>query len=104
MGRLRFLGCEKNAAQPLTRDDVGRNSKAVDAMLEGFVEVTLADGSKIRCRPAFDLVKEYAAHFTPQTVEELTWLPLPPFRKLARHFGLIRDDAFCLGDGPEPVL
>ena len=33
------------------------------------------DGKKVRCRPVFDLVQEYAAHFDPKTVEELTWAP-----------------------------
>jgi nitrate reductase alpha subunit len=96
-----FWDAKKNAAQPLTRDDVGKNSKAVDAMLEGFVEVTLADGSKVRCRPVFDLVKEYAAHFTPQTVEELTWAPAAAVQKLARHFAQDPGTTlFALGMGP----
>lgn len=96
-----FWDAKKNAAQPLTRDDVGKNSKAVDAMLEGFVEVTLADGSKVRCRPVFDLVKEYAAHFTPQTVEELTWAPAAAVQKLARQFAQDPGTTlFALGMGP----
>ncbi len=85
----------------LTRDDVGDNSKAGDAQLEGVVEVALADGSKVKCRPVFDLVKEYAAHFDPKTVEELTWAPAAAIEKLARHFA--KDPGttlFALGMGP----
>ncbi|HRI05181.1 MAG TPA: molybdopterin-dependent oxidoreductase, partial [Pyrinomonadaceae bacterium] len=96
-----FWDAKKNAAQPLTRDDVGKNSKAVDAMLEGSIEVTLADGTKVKCRPVFDLVKEYAAHFTPQTVEELTWAPAAAVQKLARHFAQDPGTTlFALGMGP----
>ncbi|MGE3466848.1 MAG: molybdopterin-dependent oxidoreductase, partial [Pyrinomonadaceae bacterium] len=96
-----FWDAKKNAAQPLTRDDVGKNSKAIDAMLEGSIEVTLADGTKVRCRPVFDLVKEYAAHFTPQTVEELTWAPAAAVQKLARQFAQDPGTTlFALGMGP----
>ncbi len=85
----------------LTRDDVGDNSKAGNAQLEGVVEVTLADGSKVRCRPVFDLVKEYAAHFDPKTVEELTWAPAAAIEKLARHFAKEPGTTlFALGMGP----
>ena len=90
-----------NAPKVLTRDDVGKNSKVEDAMLEGSVEVTLADGSKVKCRPVFDLVKEYASHFTPQTVEELTWAPAAAVQKLARHFAKdFGTTLFALGMGP----
>ncbi len=96
-----FWDAKKNAAQALTRDDVGKNSKAVDAMLEGSVEVTLADGTKVKCRPVFDLVKDYASHFTPQTVEELTWAPAAAVQNLARHFAKdFGTTLFAVGMGP----
>ena len=38
--------------------------------------VTLADGATVRCRPVFDLVKEYAAHFDPKTTERTVRLGL----------------------------
>ena len=61
-----WFDTKTNKPQMLTRDDVGKNSKIGEAKLEGAVDVTLADGSVIRCRPVFDLVKEYAAHFDAQ--------------------------------------
>ena len=64
-----------NTPKALTRDEVGKNSKITEALLEGSIEVTLADGSKVKCRTVFDLIKEYAAHFDPKTVEEITWAP-----------------------------
>lgn len=70
-------------------------------MLEGSIDVTLADGSKVKCRPVFDLVKEYTAHFTPQTVEELTWAPAAAVQTLARHFAKdFGTTLFALGMGP----
>jgi nitrate reductase alpha subunit len=74
-----------NAPKPLTRDMVGKNSLVNDPLLEGSVEVTLAGGGKVRCRPVFDLVREYAAHFDPKTTEEITWAPAAAIESLARH-------------------
>jgi nitrate reductase alpha subunit len=74
-----------NAPKPLTRDMVGKNSLVNDPLLEGSVEVTLAGGGKVRCRPVFDLVREYAAHFDPKTTQEITWAPAAAIESLARH-------------------
>ncbi len=90
-----------NAPKAITRDDVGRKSSIGDPRLEGSIEVTLADGKKVRCRPAFDLVKEYAAHFDPKTIEELTWAPAATVESLAR--GLAKQPGttlFAIGMGP----
>jgi nitrate reductase alpha subunit len=90
-----------NSPRVLTRDEVGKNSKVGDALLEGSVEVTLANGSKVRCRPVFDLVKEYAAHFDPKTVEEITWAPAWAVEQLARQFAKEPGTTlFAIGMGP----
>jgi nitrate reductase alpha subunit len=90
-----------NAPKMMTRDEVGKNSKVGDALLEGSVEVTLADGKKVRCRPVFDLVKEYAAHFDPKTTEEITWAPAAAVESLARHFAQNPGTTlFATGMGP----
>ena len=93
------------APRAITRDEVGAKSKVGDPLLEGAVEVTLKDGTKVRCRPVFDLVYEYAAHCDPKTVEDATWAPAAvgrepraPAREEPRH------DALRGRDGPEPVL
>ena len=85
----------------MTRDEVGEKSNIDAAQLEGAVEITLADGKQVRCRPVFDLVKEYAAHFDPKTTEELTWAPAAAVESLARH--LAKDPGttlFAIGMGP----
>ncbi|MEK7830264.1 MAG: molybdopterin-dependent oxidoreductase, partial [Acidobacteriota bacterium] len=90
-----------NAPKMMTRDEVGKNSKVGGAQLEGSIEVTLADGKKVRCRPVFDLVKEYAAHFDPKTVEEITWAPAAAVESLARLFAKEPGTTlFATGMGP----
>ncbi|MBX3276587.1 MAG: molybdopterin-dependent oxidoreductase [Acidobacteria bacterium] len=90
-----------NAPKALTRDEVGKNSRVGDAQLEGSIEVTLADGKRVRCRPVFDLVNEYAAHFDPKTVEELTWAPAAAVESLARHIAKQPGTTlFAVGMGP----
>ena len=96
-----WFDTKTNKPQMLTRDDVGKNSKVGEAKLEGAIDVTLADGSTVRCRPVFDLVKEYAAHFDPKTVEELTWAPAAAVETLARHFAKdFGTTLFAVGMGP----
>lgn len=90
-----------NAPKKLTRDMVGRNSTVGEVLLEGPVEVRLADGKTVRCRPVFDLVKEYAAHFDPKTTEELTWAPAAAVESLARHIAANPGTTlFAVGMGP----
>lgn len=89
------------APKPLTRDEVGARSSVGAPLLEGTVEVQLADGKKVRCRPVFDLVKEYAAHFDPKTVEELTWAPAAAVESLARLLAKEPGTTlFAVGMGP----
>jgi len=90
------------APKPLTRDQVGAHSNVTaDVQLEGAVDVTLADGSKVRCRPVFDLVREYAAHFDPKTIEEMTWAPAPAVERLAREIAKQPGTTlFAIGMGP----
>jgi nitrate reductase alpha subunit len=87
--------------KPVNRDQVGARSPVSDPLLEGSVEVTLADGKSVRCRPVFDLVKEYAAHFDPKTTEELTWAPAAAVELLARHIARQPGTTlFAIGMGP----
>jgi len=90
-----------NMPKTMTRDMVGRNSNIADPLLEGSVEVALADGRKVRCRPVFDIVREYAAHFDPKTVEEITWAPAAAVESLARHIAKEPGTTlFAVGMGP----
>ncbi len=92
---------KSNAPKPVNRDQVGVHSEIGDPLLEGSVEVTLADGKKVRCRPIFDLVQEYVAHFDPKTIEEMTWAPAGAVEDLARHIAKQPGTTlFALGMGP----
>jgi nitrate reductase alpha subunit len=85
----------------LTRDQVGDHSAIGAALLEGTVEVPLHDGTSVRCRPVFDLVQEYAAHFDPKTVEEATWAPAAAVERLARELAAAPGTTlFAVGMGP----
>ncbi|MBI3209516.1 MAG: molybdopterin-dependent oxidoreductase, partial [Candidatus Solibacter usitatus] len=90
-----------DAPQPVTRDMVGKHSNVKDPLLEGSVYVTLADGKKVRCRPVYDLVWEYVAHFDPKTTSEITWAPPEAVEMLARHFAKAPGTTlFAIGMGP----
>jgi nitrate reductase alpha subunit len=90
-----------NAPKAITRDQIGEKSTVGDALLEGTIEVTLADGTKVRCRPVFDIVREYAAHFDPKTIEEMTWAPAAAVESLARQIAKEPGTTlFTVGMGP----
>jgi nitrate reductase alpha subunit len=92
---------DAGAPRPLTRDEVGARSGVANPRLEGAVTVTLRDGSTVRCRPVFDLVREYAAHFDPKTVEEMTWAPAAAVERLARDIAAHPGTTlFAIGMGP----
>jgi nitrate reductase alpha subunit len=107
-GKLReewgdFVWWDKTSNSPkeITRDAVGEKSPIKDPLLEGSIEVTLADGKKVRCRPNYDLIKEYVAHFDPKTTEEMTMAPASAVESLARH--IAKDPGttlFAIGMGP----
>lgn len=90
-----------NKPQPLTRDQVGKFSPVKDPLLEGSVEVTLHDGTKVKCRPVFDVIREYIDHFDPKTVEEITWAPATAVQSLARDIAKNPGTTlFAIGMGP----
>jgi nitrate reductase / nitrite oxidoreductase, alpha subunit len=98
-----YVWWDRVTGQPkaLTRDQVGQRSTVGDPQLEGSVTVRLADGTSVRCRTVFDLVKEYAAHFDPKTTEEITWAPAAAVEQLARDFAKQPGTTlFALGMGP----
>jgi nitrate reductase alpha subunit len=94
----------KKTAVPLTRDQVGKffDAAKIDPQLEGEVEVALADGKKVRCRPVFDLVKQYIVDtFTPEAIEEMTWAPRQAMESLAREVAATpAKTLFAVGMGP----
>ncbi|MEW5702550.1 MAG: molybdopterin-dependent oxidoreductase [Candidatus Zixiibacteriota bacterium] len=91
----------RNGPHAITRDEVGEKSRVGDPLLTGSIDVPLAKGGTVRCRPVFDLIGEYAAHFDPRTVEELTWAPSASVEALARHIAADPGTTlFAVGMGP----
>jgi nitrate reductase alpha subunit len=88
----------------VNRDQVGVHfdRARVDPTLEGEVEVTLADGTQVRCRPVFDVVKQYVVdNFSPAQTEEVTWCPAASVESLARAVAAARGRTlFAVGMGP----
>jgi nitrate reductase alpha subunit len=98
-----FVWWDARAGAPraISRDEVGVRSKVQEPLLEGTVQVTLKDGRKVACRPVFDVVKEYVAHFDPKTTEEITWAPAAAVEALARDIAKKPGTTlFALGMGP----
>jgi nitrate reductase alpha subunit len=98
-----FVWWDRGSDSPrkLTRDEVGKYSTVGDPLLEGTVEVGLKDGTKVRCRPVFQLIKDYLAHFDPEMVEDLTWAPADAVESLAKELaGDPGNTLFAVGMGP----
>lgn len=58
------------------------DSDIKDAALEGNYSV-----DSIRCRPAFELLKEHVKKYSPEMAEEITTVPSSTIRRLAKEFG-----------------
>jgi nitrate reductase alpha subunit len=77
----------KNAAAPVTRDQVGKffSDRRIEPALEGAFTFKTVDGKEIKVRPVFDLVREYLKPFTPENVSRITWAPADAIVSLARQ-------------------
>jgi nitrate reductase alpha subunit len=100
-GDFVWWDASRGTPRRVTRDEVGSRAGGGDPLLDGSVEVPLADGTKIPCRPVFDLIREYADHFDPATVEEITWAPAAAVESLARDLARRPGRTlFAVGMGP----
>ncbi len=73
--------------------------QGVRPAMSGSYEVTLAGGGTVRVRPAFDYVREAAAEYTSESVEEITQVPADKIERLARAFATIKPAAIIVGAG-----
>jgi nitrate reductase alpha subunit len=85
----------------VTRDEVGARFSGDPALL-GTFEVELADGSTVRARPAFDLLKEYLDEsFDLQTTAEVCNVDPKAVQSLARQLAENKGNALlAAGMGP----
>ena len=96
---------KKGSAVVVTRDQVGKmfNESGIDSALEGEFEVKLVDGSNVKVRPVFDLIREYLDNnFDPDTASEVTWTPKEAITNLARTIAANKRGGvlFATGMGP----
>ncbi|GIW44905.1 MAG: hypothetical protein KatS3mg077_2187 [Candidatus Binatia bacterium] len=93
-----------NAPAAVSRDHVGEHFRktGIEPALTGEFDVTLANGSIVKARPAFDLIRQYLLDtMTPQTVEKITWAPAAAVERLAREIAAQRGKTlFAMGMGP----
>ncbi len=76
-----------NGNRPTVFDSKLRTYEKQDKpALEGVYTVTLKEGKKIECKPAFQLLKEGTSSFTPEAVEAITWVPADKVREASRLF------------------
>ncbi len=74
-------GCQKIHSDPsVTR--VEYEDEAHDVAIQGRYTV---DG--VECTPAFELLKEHVKKYTPQYVEEITWVPAASVSRIAKEIG-----------------
>jgi anaerobic selenocysteine-containing dehydrogenase len=65
----------------------GRYAHAgADLALAGHFEIPGQQGA-ILCRPAFELYHDLCRRYSPECVEELTWVPAQQVRETARLMG-----------------
>ncbi len=85
----------------VTRDDVGEvfSSSGVDAALEGEFTVKTVEGTEIKVKPQFQLMKELYSYYTPELVEEITTTPKELILRLARDLGTIKPACIHSGEG-----
>jgi Fe-S-cluster-containing dehydrogenase component len=69
---------------------VPANAAGLVPALDGVVTVSLADGRKVECRTAWTVLKERLEDYTPEAVEEITWVPAQRIREAARLFATTR--------------
>jgi nitrate reductase alpha subunit len=98
-----FVVWDRQAGRPavVTRDQVGARMP-VEPELEGEFEITLADGTVVMARPAFDLLREYLdSSFDLVTTSGVTQVPPEAIRSLARQLAANKGQTLlAAGMGP----
>lgn len=67
--------------------------------LSGKAEVILADGSKVICRTAWDLIADYIAEWTPQKASEVSEVPVNVITQLAIDYATTKPAAIRISQG-----
>ena len=81
--------------------ETGYAEDGVSPRLFGRFDCRLADGSVIRCRPVFELLKELAAQYAPERSGHITWVAEETVRKAVRLFVGAKPSAYSIWTGIE---
>ena len=94
----------RNAPALLSRDTVGVHfdKSKLDPRMDGEMEVRLKGGKTVKCRTAFDLVRQYVMdNYSPEATEQMTWAPREAIERLAREIAAANGKTlFAVGMGP----
>lgn len=89
---------ETGKVEVITRDDSGR---AGPWALEGRFTVSTRESKSVEVRPVFDLIRQHAAHFTPETVSDICSVDAEAVRWLARQIAAHKSQTLiAVGMGP----
>jgi anaerobic selenocysteine-containing dehydrogenase len=69
--------------------------------LTGKYEITLANGKRIHCEPAFERLKKFAADYAPERSVAITTVPAEEVRKAVRLFASVKPSCYCTWVGLE---
>ncbi|MFQ5762772.1 MAG: molybdopterin-dependent oxidoreductase, partial [Candidatus Bathyarchaeia archaeon] len=69
--------------------------------LEGSFNVTLADGSRVECKPAWQMWLDRVDKYTPELAERITWVPRERVIEAAHIWGTHRPAVMARGVAPE---
>ncbi|MBI3694270.1 MAG: molybdopterin-dependent oxidoreductase, partial [Acidobacteria bacterium] len=89
---------ESNAPQPLTRDQIGKNSPYRPA-LEGSWDVKLADGKSVRVSTLWTLYQTHLKDYDLDTVCDITKCPRQHIEQLAQDIATLKPVAIHQGEG-----
>jgi molybdopterin-containing oxidoreductase family molybdopterin binding subunit len=79
---------DPDSNQPLVHDAADDKIKAHDdPSLSDPVITSTFDPTSNQGRPAFELLREHVAKYTPEEVQEITTIPAATIRRIAREFG-----------------
>jgi anaerobic selenocysteine-containing dehydrogenase len=69
--------------------------------LEGSFSTELHDKKEVKCKPAFQLLKELTAPFSPEEVEAITWVAAEKIREATRLFSTLKPACYYTYNGVE---
>ncbi len=107
------LRSEGNASKYVVLDEISKTPKIYDPatvsyespqvfpVLMGTYEITLANGKEVECKTALKLLAERAAKYTPQKVEEITWIPAKDVEQAATWMATLKRSSFQTFTGVE---